>query len=162
MFGPDIRPSETLNFRTGSKIDPPSVDFAFVDGGHDFAAVRHDFYSVLDVAAPRFQILFDDYAGKPGYGIMRLVDEVIAPIFETELIYRDPQDLDEGPKEAGVPTEGMVFIDSERVRTPLEKAFNLTHVKRKLVGCRRRAKRQRVFSLINAIPRRLIRALKFR
>lgn len=41
----------------------------FIDGGHGYETVRHNFYSTLEVATDRFGILFDDYAPVPGFGI---------------------------------------------------------------------------------------------
>jgi hypothetical protein len=98
----------------------PPIELAFIDGGHSYDVVRHDFYSVLEVAAEHFGILFDDYAPIPGYGVQRLVDEEVAPYFEAELIYTDRRWP--GGERAALqePEYGMVWIHSERPRQPLD------------------------------------------
>ena len=94
----------------------PRVELAFIDAGHSYNAVRHDFYSVLDVAADRFGILFDDYAPKPGFGVQCLIDEEVAPYFEAELIYTDRRWP--GGERAGLndPEYGMVWVHSDSLR----------------------------------------------
>jgi hypothetical protein len=32
------------------KMGNPNVDFSFIDAGHDYDSVKHDYYSVLDIA----------------------------------------------------------------------------------------------------------------
>jgi hypothetical protein len=61
------------------KTGRPPVNFAFVDGGHDFATVKHDFITILKVAAPHCTIVFDDYTTRKKYGIERLVNREIVP-----------------------------------------------------------------------------------
>ncbi len=57
----------------------PSVDFVFIDAGHDYGAVKDDFCSALGIAQAGTFFLFDDYGDRPGFGVKRLVDEEIAP-----------------------------------------------------------------------------------
>ena len=67
----------------------PRVDLAFIDGGHRYQVVKHDFYSVLSVASPRFQVLFDDYVEKESFGVHKFVDDEVAPLFELEALLAD-------------------------------------------------------------------------
>jgi hypothetical protein len=83
---------EVLTGHTGhvmKKYSGPQIELAFIDGGHDFNTVRHDFYSALEVTADRFGILFDDYYPNPNFGVQKFIDEGISLYFETELIHTD-------------------------------------------------------------------------
>ena len=101
----------------------PRVELAFIDGGHGYNAVRHDFYSVLDVAADRFGILFDDYAPRPGFGVQRLVDEEMAPHFEAELIYTDRRWPGGERATLKDPEYGMVWVHSDSLRKPVAEVY---------------------------------------
>lgn len=94
----------------------PKIEMAFIDGGHDYEAVCHDFYSVLQVAADRFGILFDDYAPKPGFGIQKLIDDKVVPYFDATLIYTDRRWP--GGERATIksPEYGMVWIHSDNLK----------------------------------------------
>jgi predicted O-methyltransferase YrrM len=54
------------------------VDFCFIDGGHDYWTVKNDFISILRIASPTLNVLFDDYTDRPGYGVKRLLERDIA------------------------------------------------------------------------------------
>ncbi len=117
---------EILTGRTGDGMrrwNGPRVELAFIDAGHDYQAVRHDFYSALEVAADRFGILFDDYAPEPGFGVQRLIDEEVDGAFEAHLVYTDRRWP--GGERAGLadPGYGMVWVHSDGLRKPLAEAF---------------------------------------
>lgn len=58
----------------------PPVDFAFIDGGHDYWTVRHDVLASLLAARRRpITLLLDDYGGVQGQDVRRLVDHTLAP-----------------------------------------------------------------------------------
>lgn len=57
----------------------PRVQFCFLDGGHDFVTVKHDFIAALRVADRGCAFLFDDYTQRATYGVRRLVDREIRP-----------------------------------------------------------------------------------
>ena len=57
----------------------PPIDFFFIDGGHDYWTVKHDFIAALKVANPGAVFVFDDYGSRRVYGIKRLIDEEILP-----------------------------------------------------------------------------------
>lgn len=67
----------------------PRIDFAFIDGDHSYAGVRHDFLSLTQLAADRLGVLFDDYDGKEEFGVDRLVDQTVAPHFDCTVITND-------------------------------------------------------------------------
>lgn len=69
-----------------NKKNMPAPDFAFIDGGHDYLSVKHDYYATLSVSNNNFRILFDDYVQKSTFGICKLVDEEIQQTFNTEVI----------------------------------------------------------------------------
>ena len=101
----------------------PEIEFTYIDGGHDYATVKHDFYSMLRVAAPSFQVLFDDYAQKPGFGVCRLIDAEIAPAFQTELIWSDRRWYGAEREHHKTADYGMVIIESSRVNAPLHRSY---------------------------------------
>ena len=57
----------------------PRVQFCFLDGGHDYVTVKHDFIAGLRVADRGCAFLFDDYTARATYGVRRLVDGGIRP-----------------------------------------------------------------------------------
>ena len=93
----------------------PSPDLAFIDGGHDYLTVKHDFYSMLDVAAPAHRILFDDYALRLDFGVCKLIDQYVDHIYQTELVFTDRRWIGGEFEHVKDPSTGMIFIDSERM-----------------------------------------------
>lgn len=146
---------------TWKKLALPAVDFAFVDGGHRYEAVRHDFFSVLDVAAPQFQALFDDYADRPGYGVQRLIDEELEPVFETELILSD-DGAGNARRQHTSPVGRMVLIDSRNVKVPWRQVFTPELVQSTLSGYRREERWRRVRGTARTALRPLMRLVKAR
>jgi len=104
----------------------PKIDLAFIDGGHGYEAVRHDFYSVLNVAADRFGILFDDYAPMPGFGIQKLIDNEVAPHFDATLIYTDRRWFGGERTMLTDPEYGMVWAHSSTLHQLLANAYPLS------------------------------------
>jgi hypothetical protein len=97
--------------------------FVYVDGDHTWSVVRHDVYAALLLAEHPFRILLDDYQpGSDLYGVRRVVDEELEPLFELEAIHTD------GRWHGGVHAElslersesAQVLLDSERARAPFE------------------------------------------
>lgn len=81
--------TERIDFLTGSSVTEmqrflannanPLVDFAFIDGGHDYWTVRHDVLAALLAARGRsITLLLDDYGGVQGEDVRRLVDHTLA------------------------------------------------------------------------------------
>ena len=101
----------------------PHIDMAFIDAGHGYEAVRHDFYSTLSVAADPFGILFDDYIIRPGFGVHTLIDEEVAPHFETELIYTDRRWADGEREHIERPEYGMVWIQNKDMQSSIEEIY---------------------------------------
>jgi hypothetical protein len=102
------------------------ADFVYIDGDHTYPVVRHDLYASLLLARPPFRILLDDYTPLSHlYGVRRLVDEELEPVFEAEAIHTDGRW--HGQPAADTPLEqsdqAQVLLDSERVRRPLAEAF---------------------------------------
>ena len=64
-------------------------DFAFIDGGHFYQAVKHDFLSFLQNASDKFGVLFDDYLDKEGWGVKKFIDEEVSQSFDVTLIKTD-------------------------------------------------------------------------
>ncbi len=140
-------------------MDRP-VEFAFIDGGHRYEVVRHDFYSLLDVAADTFRAVLDDYNSTPSFGVRNLVDEEIAGVFDAELLPLVGDDLNGEP--AGPGSDGMVFIDSERSFHAWKQAFPARKVRAELGRCRRHAARAAIVSRLKGIARPLVNTVRQR
>jgi len=103
-----------------SKNDLPKVDLVLIDGGHHYEAVRHDFYSVLDVASEKCGIIFDDYIDRPYYGVKKFVDEEIMGNFDTCLINNGEITI----KPDGTKTDhGAIWIQLDSSSKPLSELF---------------------------------------
>jgi hypothetical protein len=109
------------------------TDFVYIDGDHTYPVVRHDFYASLLLARPPFRMLLDDYTPLSHlYGVRRLVDEELDPVFEAEAIHTDGRG--HGQPAANTPLaesdQAQVLLDSEKVRRPLAEAFSREKVER--------------------------------
>ena len=62
------------------------IDFCFIDGGHDYWTVKHDFLSSLRIAGTACRFLFDDYIERKDYGVSRFIDQEIAPLLSKRSI----------------------------------------------------------------------------
>jgi predicted O-methyltransferase YrrM len=93
------------------KMGNPNVDFSFIDAGHDYDSVKHDYYSVLDIASSQFAVLFDDYVPKPGFGIQKLIDEEVEPVFNAECVVTDRR-WNASAASSLVAENGMVLIST--------------------------------------------------
>jgi hypothetical protein len=65
--------------REWKRLSRPKIDFFFIDGGHDFRTVKHDFIAGLRVANSGATFLFDDYGKRKGYGVKKLIDNECVP-----------------------------------------------------------------------------------
>lgn len=101
-----------------NQLPPP--DFIFIDGGHDYLSVKHDFYATLNISNSNFKILFDDYVNKPKFGICKLVDEEIEPIFDTTLIKTYSEWHPSNKSNQNCYSSNMILIDSNTTKTPIE------------------------------------------
>jgi predicted O-methyltransferase YrrM len=97
--------------REWSRKNYPSIDFAFIDAGHDYLSVKHDFYSVLENAQEKCGILFDDYVSKPGFGIQKLIDEEISPHHDVECVVTDRQWQGSEHEFSATQDYGMIWLD---------------------------------------------------
>jgi hypothetical protein len=109
------------------------VEMVYIDGDHTHPIVRHDFYASLLLARPPFRMLLDDYTPLSHlYGVRRLVDDEIAPVFEAEAIHTDGRW--HGQAASAVPLDrsdqAQVIVDSEKTKRPLEEAFPRARVAR--------------------------------
>jgi hypothetical protein len=105
------------------------IDMAFVDGGHDYRTVRHDFYSILEFASPRFGILYDDYAPTAGFGVQKLIDKEISPYLDPTLIYVDRCWYASGTSTTADPMSadpdyGMVWVHSDDAPWDIRNAYD--------------------------------------
>lgn len=65
--------------REWKRLGRPKIDFFFIDGGHDYRTVKHDFIAGLRVATSGAAFLFDDYGKRKGYGVKKLIDNECVP-----------------------------------------------------------------------------------
>ena len=59
------------------KIDMSKIDFVFLDGGHDYATVKNDLNSCIDVINSNGTILCDDYNLSYAPGVKKAIDEYV-------------------------------------------------------------------------------------
>jgi hypothetical protein len=115
-----------IDFLTGSSVAAmqrfltnranPPVDFAFIDGGHDYWTVRHDVLASLLAARGRaITLLLDDYGGVQGEDVRRLVDHTLAPRLApgTLTLLEMPQSAVEFEDNA---EHGMAYLDGRVMR----------------------------------------------
>jgi hypothetical protein len=111
------------------------ADLVYIDGDHTYSAVAHDFFSALRLASSDYRILLDDYTPFSSlYGVRRLVDATIAPVFNAELIFTE--DRWNASPDAPPHDQGQVLIDSTRVRHRVEEAFPRHEVAARLFAYR--------------------------
>jgi predicted O-methyltransferase YrrM len=65
--------------REWTRLGRPNIDFFFIDGGHDYRTVKHDFIAGLRVANSGAAFLFDDYGKRKRYGVKNLIDNECIP-----------------------------------------------------------------------------------
>ncbi|HEB35640.1 hypothetical protein LCGC14_1073700 [marine sediment metagenome] len=65
--------------REWKHLGRPNIDFFFIDGGHDYRTVKHDFVAGLRAANPGAAFLFDDYGKRKRYGVKKLIDNECVP-----------------------------------------------------------------------------------
>jgi hypothetical protein len=111
-------------------------DLVYIDADHTYSAVSHDFFSCLRLAARPFRMLLDDYTPRSHlYGVRRLVDRLLAPVFDAELIFTEGR----WTAAPGAPRldQGQVLIDSGRTHGTLEGAYSPAAVSARLFAYRR-------------------------
>jgi predicted O-methyltransferase YrrM len=104
----------------------PPIDLAFIDGGHDRAAARHDILAAAALGSDRLGMLLDDVAERPGFGVATAVRELLAERFPVVLI---PADWGHGYA-AGA---GMAWVDTAGRR---EQRLALSRMPRRAAGIR--------------------------
>lgn len=134
----------------------PKPNFAFIDAGHQYEEVRHDFYAFLSVCAPRPVILFDDYSTRRDFGVKRLIDSEVTPVFDIELI-RTEWRTDDPTGEDGKELQGMALIESLNAQNGAPWEPSSKTVKRQLVSSRRRLRllqaKERAKSFLRSVAR---------
>ena len=74
--------------------DRAKPEFCFVDAGHRYEEVRHDFYACLSICTVAPVILFDDYSPRQDFGVKRLIDSEVSRMCDTELLCTEWRDGD--------------------------------------------------------------------
>jgi len=101
--------------RRGKKSGLPQIDFFFIDGGHDYWTVKHDFIAALQVTNPGAIFVFDDYGARQGYGVKPLIDKEIATKCPNGV-----EIIDTFAEQARPPSEGrvehkMAIVDTQGI-----------------------------------------------
>lgn len=138
----------------------PAPDFGFIDGGHDYHTVKHDFYGMLSIANSHFKVLFDDYVAKPEFGICKLIEEIVEPIFNVELInsyskYHPIHNRDDNHSNTS-----MVLIDSANTSKSLHTALPKTKIQFFLNDYRKKRKFRRKTKLFRQLLKIMLNRLK--
>ena len=105
------------------------VDFAFIDAGHGYRSVRHDFIMTLHHASDSIGILFDDYSTEDwGLGTQKLVSDDVLPYCSPSLIQTDRRWPGGEREHFADDYSGMVWVRSncpKKWLTEIHSAFNL-------------------------------------
>lgn len=134
----------------------PKIELAFIDAGHNYNAVRHDFYSVLNVAADHFGILFDDYNPKAEFGVQHLIDKEVAPNFDAQLIYTDRR-WPGGERAALVnPEYGMVWIQNDSLHKATGKVYPFKQTRNFLYWYRQREKLSALWHKLKKLLKKIL------
>jgi len=94
----------------------PKIDFFYIDAGHFYEAVKHDFFISVLLSNTSSIFLLDDYIDKKDFGIKKLIDNEISKYIEITLIKTDKENYHKKNKD----TEqdyGMCFfkINQEKI-----------------------------------------------
>ena len=117
--------------------DRPKPDFGFIDAGHRYEEVRHDYFTFLSICSPRPVILFDDYSTRPDFGVKRLVDTEVASGFNIELL-RTEWRAGDATGNAEKESEGMALVESVNDQNGAPRGPSSDAVERQLINARRR------------------------
>jgi len=101
----------------------PKIQLAYVDGAHHYEAVKHDFYSTLNLVDNEFGILFDDCMKRPLYGVKEFIESEVTKNFDAVLIETDKE---RNFEKLNIPTDpeyGMCWIHSDSLRRSLESLY---------------------------------------
>ena len=110
-----IRASTGYSGAVMRKFSGDPVDFAFIDAGHGYLSVCHDFYSTLRVADEKVSILFDDYSPDPwGRGTQKLIHEVVLSHCVSSLILTDRRWPGGEKEDDNDASTGMVWLQCEK------------------------------------------------
>lgn len=101
----------------------PKIQLAYIDGAHHYDAVKHDFYSTLDLVDEEFGILFDDCMKRPHYGVKEFVENEIDKNFDTYLIDTDKERNFEKLNIPMDPEYGMCWIHSNSLKDSLRSLY---------------------------------------
>jgi len=145
-FNADLR--NLVEFRAGSSVDVMAAlqqegwraDFVYIDGDHTFASAKHDFFASLLLCNSPFRMLLDDYTPHShSFGVRRMVDRYVAPIFQTEAIYNDRRWFGEEYEHepVGNRDNAQVFVDSTKVLVPLDESLPRTRLSQSVESHRR-------------------------
>ena len=145
-FDADLR--DLVEFRQGSSVEVMAAlqqgnwrsDFVYIDGDHTFASAKHDFFSSLLIADKPFCMLLDDYTPHShNFGVRKMVDRYVAPVFQAEAIYNDRRWFGEEYEHESVGKRdyAQVFIDSRKLLMPVDRALPRAKLTRSVVAHRR-------------------------
>ncbi|MFP4323347.1 MAG: class I SAM-dependent methyltransferase [Anaerolineales bacterium] len=116
-------------------------DFIYVDGDHTATGTRHDILASMLLARRPFRMLLDDYHLQSDYlfGLRRLIDTMLAPVFDLEAIFADRRwygETFENIPLAKAPY-AQVLLDSEKTLRPMDERFSREKLAAKLKEQRR-------------------------
>lgn len=93
------------------KASLPTIDFAFIDGGHSYGTVRSDWQNIAKRMGPNSVVVFDDYVNQGAiraydFGVNKLVNEIDKAVYDVEVLH--PADW--WPKEWGLMKNQLVKV----------------------------------------------------
>lgn len=102
--------------REWKRLGRPNIDLFFIDGGHDYRTVKHDFIAGLRVANSGAVFMFDDYGKRKRYGVKKLIDNECVPKCPQESV--EVIDTFAGrdlPSVEGQVDHKMVLLDTKQI-----------------------------------------------
>jgi hypothetical protein len=112
----------------------------YIDGDHSYTVTRHDLFASMLLADRPFRILLDDYHPRSDlYGVRRLVDDMLEPVFQMDAIYDDRRWYGEVFEQwaLGQARYAQVLLDSEKTHQAVEAAFPRQRLERVVKAHRR-------------------------
>ena len=141
-----------------AQTDLPKFDMVFIDGGHDYDTVKHDFYSSIKLVSENFIILFDDYISRPFYGVKKFVDEEINPFFNSKIIETDVLKIDSNDTQM----HARCLIESKDLKKSIREIFPEENIKKTIGNYRKQQKIVNKYrKILNRIPLLKNRKIKF-
>ncbi len=139
-------------------------DFIYVDGDHTHRGTQHDVLASMLLAARPFRMLLDDYHLRSDwlYGVRKLIDETLAPVFQLEAVFGDRRWHGEAFQDVPLADApyAQVILDSEKTHRPLDEVFSRAQLERLLARQKRLWPLASLLEMLNYSYRKRFRSVE--